>query len=350
MSDTTTSRPRRDQKGDSTVLDTYLSALESGRRADALNLIRGLRADGEDVLTIMREVLAPAQLRVGELWMQDRWSVAQEHVATAISEAALNMLAVEREAEADAPPDAPLVLVGCVEQEWHALPALMVAEHLRADGLAVSYLGANSSAQHLVRHVHETGPQAVLLSCSLSTFLPLARRQIEAVRETGTPVVVGGAAFDPAGKRAAVLGANGFAASGPEAAAVVRSLPAAVSAPEPLTHPGAEEANLVFGDREDLADEIERLLFQALGRSGGPTNADDDSWLAVLDDQMPHLVGSVAGALVTGDSSIVADALVWADGVLAHRHAPAEVGPALRQAMRTAFHDVTVAARMLEAL
>ncbi len=333
------------------MLDTYLSALESGRRADALGLIRGLRADGHDLLSIMRDVLAPAQLRVGELWVQDRWSVAQEHVATAISESALHMLAVEREAAAAAPPDAPLVLVACVEQEWHALPALMVAEHLRADGLAVSYLGANSSAQHLVRHVHETGARAVLLSCSLSTFLPLARSQIEAVRETGTPVVVGGAAFDPAGKRAAALGANGFATSGPEAAAVVRGLPTAVAVAEPLTHPGAEEAYLVFGDRENLADEIERLLFQTLGRvAGTPTSTDDESWLAVLDDQMPHLVGSVAGALVTGDSRIVADALEWADGVLVHRHAPAEVGPALRQAMRSALHDVTVAAQMLDAL
>lgn len=336
--------------GDSTVLDTYLSTLEAGRRLDALRLVRGLHADGADLPAIIREVLAPAQLRVGELWVQDRWSVAQEHVATAISEAALHMLAVEREARAVAPPDAPLVMVACVEQEWHALPALMVAEHLRADGLAVSYLGANSSAQHLVRHVHENRPQAVLLSCSLSTLLPLARRQIEAVRETGTPVVVGGAAFDPAGKRAATLGANGFAASGPEASAVVHGLPAAVGVAEPLTHSGAEEAYLVFGDRESLADEIERLLFQALGRVNGTTSADDDSWLAVLDDQMPLLVGSVAGALVTGDSSIVADALAWADGVLAHRDAPGEVGPALRQAMRTALDDVPVAGRMLDAV
>ncbi len=331
------------------MLDRYLTALEAGDRAAALAVVRELRTDGYDALSLMREVLTPAQLRVGELWVQDRWSVAQEHVATAISEAALTMLALEREAEASAPPGAPLVLVGCVEQEWHALPALMVAEHLRADGVAVSYLGANSSAQHLVRHVHETGPRAVLLSCSLSTFLPLARRQIEAVRETGTPVVVGGAAFDAAGRRAATLGANGYAATGPEAAAVVRGLPSAVGVAAPLTHPGAEEAFLVFGDREELADEVERVLFQGLGATASPAGP-GGCWLPVLDDQMPHLVGAVAGALVTGDSTIVTDALAWAEAVLAHRDAPAALGPALRRALRTAVHDVPVAARMLDSL
>ena len=53
----------------------------------------------------------------------------------------------------------------------------------------------------------------MLLSSSLSTFLPLARRQVEAVRETGTPVVVGGSAFDSEGRRARVIGATAFATS-----------------------------------------------------------------------------------------------------------------------------------------
>ena len=333
------------------TFDAYMGALRAGNRAAALALIRGLRADGHEVLSIITKVLAPAQLRVGELWVRDEWSVAQEHAATAISEAALTMLAVEREVEAVAAPDAPLVMVSCVEQEWHALPALMVAEQLRADGFAVNYLGANASAQHLVRHIHELGPRAVLLSCSLSAFLPLARRQIEAVRETGTPVVVGGAAFDRSGKRAAVLGATTFAASGTEATSAVRELPAAVGVAEPLSHPGSDEAHVVFGDREVLADEVERLLFQTLGSERvTPVAGGDESWLRVLDDQMPHLVGAVAGALITSDSSVIADALDWADVVLRHRHAPPEVGPALRRALHTALHDVPVAAHMLSAV
>ncbi len=337
--------------GSGTVLEGYLGALRAGDRPAALALVRNLRADGHDALSIIEDLLAPAQLRIGELWVEDVWSVAQEHAATAISEAALTMLAVERETASPAASGLPLVVVSCVEQEWHALPAQMVAEHLRAAGLAVSYLGANASAQHLVRHVHEVAPRAVLLSCSLGGFLPLVRRQIEAVRETGTPVVVGGPAFDAAGKRAAALGATAFAGSGLEAADTVRVLPAVVGAADPLVHPGSEEAYTIFGDREALADEVERMLFHALGTmSAVPVRAGDESWLRVLDDQMPHLVGAVAGALVTGDGWIVADALDWVERVLHHRNAPVAVGPALRQALYAALRDVPVAAHMLAGL
>ena len=325
-------------------VDRYLDALGRGDRQSALGQVRALRADGHDVLVLIQRLLGPAQLRVGELWVADTWSVAQEHAATAISEAVLTTLAVERELTAVPAADAPSVVVSCVEQEWHALPALMVAEHLRAEGFAVSYLGANSSAQGLVRHVHDLGPRAVLLSCSLSAFLPLARRQIEAVRETGTPVVVGGSGFDPDGRRAATLGANASATAAERVADVVRRLPSAVPPAPALTHEGAEEAFLVFGDRERLAEEAQRRLLAGLGLpSGGPSTG----WVRVLDDQLPHLVGSVAGALVSDDRSIVTDGLAWAGVVLRHRSAPDGTEPALRRSLAEALSGLPVASRLL---
>ncbi len=325
-------------------VDTYLDALERGDRSAAVGQVRGLRRAGHDLLEVIQQLLVPAQLRIGELWASDTWSVAQEHAATAISESVLGSLALEREAQARPGREQPSLVVSCVEQEWHALPALMVAEHLRADGFGVSYLGANSSAQGLVRHVHETGPSAVLLSCSLSSFLPLVRRQVEAVRETGTPVVVGGSAFDAEGRRARTLGANAFASTASGLGDLVRGLPTAVGPAAPLTHRGAEESYVVFGDREALADEAGRLLRSELVPGGARPE-----WERVLDDQLPHLVGCVAGALVADDPRIVGDALAWAEVVLSHRGAPDVVGLALRQALLGALHDVPEAARLLTA-
>ncbi len=326
----------------------YLTALARGDRAGALGQVRALRSDGHSVQQLARHVLAPAQRRVGELWVADAWSVAQEHAATAISEAVLTTLTVQREQDAVAPgPDAPSVVVCCVEQEWHALAALMVAEHLRTEGFAVSYLGANSSAQGLVRHVHELSPRAVLLSCSLPGFLPAVRRQVEAVRETGTPVLVGGSAFDPAGHRAEVLGATAYALDEVAAVDRLRTLPAAVPPAPPLTHVGAEEAFVVFGEREPLADEVERRLRPLLGDPNRPEEP-GRQWQRVLEDQLTYLVASVAGALVSDDPRIVQEALSWAALVLRHRDAPATLGPALREALHGALRDLPAAARLLE--
>src|SRR5512139_1002327 len=195
--------------------------------------------------SVMNDVVGPAQTRVGELWASDAWSVAQEHAETAVSESVMHVLGAQLPPPQDS--GAPVV-VTCVEQEWHALPALMVAEHLRSAHVPVSYLGANASVEALVRHVHEVAPRAVALSCSLSASLPRVRRQIEAVRATGTPVVVGGAAFDSEGRRAEVLGATSFAATGALAAEVLRDLPTAVSPAPALEHDGAEEGLAVHAD------------------------------------------------------------------------------------------------------
>jgi methanogenic corrinoid protein MtbC1 len=338
------------------TVDSYLEMLRVGHRAEALRLVRRLRDDGHTSPEIMQRVLGPAQRQVGLSWVADAWSVAQEHAATAISEAVLHALAADLDEVPASSSQTRPVVVSCVEQEWHALPALMVAEHLRGAGLPVSYLGANASSQHLVRHIHELGPRAVLLSCSLSGTLPLVRRQIEAVRETGTPVVVGGAAFDAGGRRARSLGATAYAADGVGAADVVRELPDAVPPAPALIHAGATEAFVIFGERERLADQATRGLLDALARAtadrdeetteGLPTRT-ADWWRAVLEDQMPYLVGAVAGALVCEDPSIIAESLAWAETVLRHRDAPQGVGPALRSSLHDALHDMPTAASLL---
>lgn len=320
--------------------DEYLVALASGDRRAALEVVGRLRAEGMSVLAVMTEVIGPAQYRVGELWAADDWSVAQEHAATAVSESVLAVLANEI-----ATPDAGAspVVVACVEQEWHALPARIVAEHIHEAGIPISYLGANASAEHLVRHIHEVAPRAVALSCSLSASLPRVRRQIEAVRETGTPVIVGGAAFDGEGQRARTLCANGFARSAEEAIDLLESLPTAVPPAEPLTHPGAQEALVVHADREQFAARVRDQVFGL-----HPTDEDQpSSWRRALLDHLPHLVGSVAGALVTNDPRVLTDSLAWTDEVLLHRAAPEPVAQQIRGALAEAMRELPSAARMV---
>ena len=331
-------------------VEAYLHVLERGDRLAALRQVRKLRLEGHDVLNVVQRLLAPAQLRVGELWLRDCWSVGQEHAATVVSETIIEWLAAERERQTLSDAPATELVVSCVEQEWHALAALMVAEHLRAEGFAVSYLGANRSTLSLVRQIQDTGPSVVLLSCSLSAFLPLARRQIQAVRDTGTPVVVGGAAFDAEGRRAATLGATGFATSVVGLADLVRSMPPAVTPAPRLTHRGAEEALVLFGQREAIANRVEQHLLTTLDLAGSADTTRGNSWFRVLSEQLPLLVGSVAGALVCDDQQIVVHALGWAQEVLTARSAPASARATLVAGLRDALHDLPEASRLVAGL
>ncbi len=316
--------------------EEYLTVVSRGDRGGALEVVRRLQAEGASPLDVMNQVIAPAQSRVGELWARDTWSVAQEHAATAVSEAVLGLLGalVPPPSEHSAP-----VVVTCVEQEWHALPALLVAEHLRTAGLPVSYLGANSSAEHLVRHVHETAPRAVLLSCSLGASLPRVRRQVEAVRATGTPVVVGGAAFDTDGRRAAALGADAYAPDGAAAVLAVRALPTATLPMPTLPSATAEEGLAVQADREELTARLRHRLL--------PTEETADPWQRVLGDHLPHLVGSVAGALVTEDRTVLDESLTWLADVLEHRKAPPGATERVAVELAGVVREYPAAARLL---
>lgn len=317
----------------------YLAALAVGDRGAAVEVVRRMQAAGASPLEVMNDVIAPAQQRVGELWASDEWSVAQEHAATAVSETVLGLMGALVPAPVD--PSGPVV-VTCVEQEWHALPALLVAEHLRTAGVPVSYLGANSSAEHLVRHVHEVGPRAVALSCSLSASLPRVRRQIEAVRATGTPVVVGGAAFDRDGRRAATLGATAFAVDGAAAVVAVRELPSATTPTPPLSHRRAGEGFAVHADREELTARL-RSRIAGLGRDE-PAGA---GWPQALDDHLPHLVGCVAGALVADDDSVLDDAVTWLEDVMAHRGAPSGTTPRVVEELALVVREYPAASDLL---
>lgn len=328
-----------------TPVEEYLAAVAVGDRAGALEVVRRRQHDGASPLEVMTEVIAPAQRQVGELWATDAWSVAQEHAATAVSEAVLGLLGTQIPAPRDT---AAPVVVSCVEQEWHALPALLVAEHLRSYGLPVSYLGANASADHLVRHVHEVAPRAVALSCSLSASLPRVRRQVEAVRATGTPVVVGGAAFDAAGHRARTIGATAFAPDGAGAVTVVRQLPRAVPPAEPLAHEGADEGLAIHADREQLTARLRERV--AAARPADDLRDVLSGWQPALFDHLPHLVGSLAGALVADDPTALSDAVVWLGEVMSHRDGPDDVVALVVAELGAVVHDHSTATRLVSAL
>jgi methanogenic corrinoid protein MtbC1 len=159
-------------------------------------VVRAL-GDGTDPESVLLDVIAAVQRRVGREWAANRLTVAQEHAATAINDRVIATFGyLVRRPE----PHLGRITVACVDGEWHAMPARLLAEVLRLRGFGVDYLGAQVPAQHLVAHLHRTGPDAVALSGSLATRLPTAHATITACQAAATPVIAGGAAFGPDGR------------------------------------------------------------------------------------------------------------------------------------------------------
>jgi methanogenic corrinoid protein MtbC1 len=176
------------------VLSEYVAGLKAGDRRRAIGAIADAHAAGVDLRTLYLAVLQPALREVGRLWECGELTVAQEHLATAITQTVMSRLAM------DAPLPAaggPTVLAACLDAERHAVGLRMLCDLLELEGWTAVYLGATVPARDLVQMIAERRPQALALSVSLPPHLLAVRQAISEVRSLGSPqpiVVVGGRA------------------------------------------------------------------------------------------------------------------------------------------------------------
>jgi MerR family transcriptional regulator, light-induced transcriptional regulator len=173
----------------------YVELALEGDGAKALDTVLApLRAGDYDLAILHDEVLGPAAARIGELWQTGLISVAEEHIATRVTEEAL---AAAREL---VPPGTAgrgrKLVLACPADELHETGLRMLRDALAVDGWDVSLLGASTPARDLAAHVRKVGPAAVALSCATPLAIPSLVLAVEAVREKAPelPVVVGGRA------------------------------------------------------------------------------------------------------------------------------------------------------------
>ncbi|MEU9802894.1 cobalamin-dependent protein [Streptomyces sp. NPDC051000] len=278
--------------------------------------------EGLDAESVLLDVIAPVQGRVGEEWAANRITVAQEHAATAINERAVAALA--RHPSAQRTPTRGRVTVACVDGEWHALPARLLAEVLRLRGWHVDYLGAQVPMPHLVAHLHRTGPDAVALSGSIATRLPTAHATITACQAAGTPVLVGGAAFGPDGRYARLLGADAWAPDARSAADYLARAP--LPRPQPahqaiddLPHLSDQEYTLVARTRPQLV----RVVFTGLEDAYPAMRGYSEIQRERTAEDLAHIVEFLATALYADDEELFAGFIRWTADVLTSRGVPA---------------------------
>lgn len=158
--------------------DQLWHAVTGGDEYAATEVVLRILDEGAAPESVLLDVIAPVQGRVGEEWAANRISVAQEHAATAINERAVAAVSVHPVVRTTATRGR--IAVACVDGEWHALPARLLAEVLKLRGWQVDYFGAQVPTAHLIAHLHNARTDAVALSSSIATRLPTAHAAITA--------------------------------------------------------------------------------------------------------------------------------------------------------------------------
>ena len=83
-------------------------------------------------------------------------------------------------------------MVAAVAGDLHALPTSMAAAALRADNWRVEHLGANMPPDDIVEFCRSHDITVAVLSVTSGQMEEVVRGVATTLRESGTPVVVGG--------------------------------------------------------------------------------------------------------------------------------------------------------------
>lgn len=207
-----------------TECSVYLQAVRSGERRAALNVaLETLRA-GASVSDVYVNLLQPVQYEIGRLWERNEISVAEEHVATAITQYVLghlySLLEIPERTRGNA-------LVTGVKGELHQLGANMVADVLEADGWNVRFLGTQLPHTGILEAVEDHRPRLVGISATVLFNLSAVADLIPDIRRASGPdtfVVVGGGAFRTSPEAWKNIGADGYAGDLREAVALAAGL------------------------------------------------------------------------------------------------------------------------------
>ncbi|MFJ2211499.1 B12-binding domain-containing protein [Streptomyces sp. NPDC101062] len=331
-----------------TMRDHLWATMTDRDEHGAAGIVFSALDEGMDAEAVLLDLIAPVQARVGTEWAANRLTVAQEHAASAIAERVI--AAVAHRPAPRAAPGLGRVTVACVEQEWHVLPARLLAEVLTLRGWHVDFLGAQVPTPHLVAHLHSSPVDAVALSSSVPTRLPAAHAAISACKAVGVPVLAGGAAFGPDGRYAHLLGANAWA---PDARSAARQLA------DGIPRPGLSEGRQRFDDLPHLSDQEYTLVARSRGQlvkqvlvgleERFPAMAAyTDRQREHTAEDLAHIVEFLSVALYVDDDDLFTTFLTWTAGILTARRVPARsLRPAL-DILATELKDFPRTTRVLD--
>lgn len=279
----------------------YGDALRAADGAAAERIAFESRREGMGIEALYGRVIAPAMWRIGCLWEEGAITVADEHLATAITHrvmASAYGLSFGRSA-----PRPGRILLAAVEGQRHALGLRMAADVLELGGYEVVFVGEDVPLDALVDAVRSRSPDLIGLSSTLdfhtSSLGAAVSRLTECFPET--PILVGGQGISDEilreGRVVRASGIEGLVAQVEEligAMSDVSTPPAHTGPASPSIRPADDSPEgLLLGAASDAADlaRTHARLAHAYRRlayedpiTKGPNRRAFDDRLAALED------------------------------------------------------------------
>ncbi len=327
-----------------TQVQSYLEAARNGDGDAADEIVATLLEAGVPFETMVTGCLGAAQTLVGEHWLSASWSVADEHLATAVVQRSLNTLVSACAASAaGVAQESGHIVAACAEGDWHALPAQMFTELLRVRGFRVSFLGASTPAAHVRRLLSRTRADALVVSCATALYYPGVSSLAQAAHEYDVPVLAGGRAIGDVPERALGLGADAGATGIDDAVAILRSWVDVGRIRRTDAETVASGATSDPMAAPQVVEQVHAELGRDFSRLAVAVEEQGESLVEVVE----HVVGFLHAARRSGDAAVFLDFVGWLGTFVACRRLPGEVLRATLAAVATVVEPSDPAAARL---
>jgi MerR family transcriptional regulator, light-induced transcriptional regulator len=175
---------------------SYLDALRAADVAGAYRIASDGLERGTSLAALYQRVITPAMHELGRLWAEGAITLADEHLATAVTHRVLAAIRPPQAFEQTfrSGSEKPSALLAAVQGEQHALGLRMAADLLEDSGYRVAYLGADVPTDALVQAVRAFSPDLLGLSATMPESTQYLEEAVEAVHEEHLqlPLIVGG--------------------------------------------------------------------------------------------------------------------------------------------------------------
>lgn len=121
--------------------------LIAGDEAGSWNVIEAAMASGLEPTAVYLDVLSPALAAIGAAWAIGEVSIAEEHLATAVTNRLIGRLGPQFSRPGQT---RGTVVLGAAAGDQHAVPIAMASDLLRGRGFTVIDLGANSPVESFI--------------------------------------------------------------------------------------------------------------------------------------------------------------------------------------------------------
>ena len=141
--------------------------------------------------TFYQNILRPVLYTIGDMWDSKKLDVGDEHIA---SNTVLRLLEIIKKEMRPRITKEKTILICTPYSENHIIPCLMLETFLSIRGYEIINLAPSVPMISILNQIQSKKPDLVLISITLIDHLQSAKRMIDKIKKTKTPILVGGQA------------------------------------------------------------------------------------------------------------------------------------------------------------